>query len=51
MEQLYCILRAEFIRGVVKKWGADPYSLGAFVFAYPHHVRPSLLEHHAIVLW
>lgn len=28
-----------FLRGVVKKWGADPYSLGAFVFAYPHHVR------------
>ncbi len=25
--------------GVVKKWSLDPFSLGAFVFSYPHHVR------------
>ena len=33
-------LREKFIRGYVKKWGMDQYSLGAFVFAHPHHVLP-----------
>ncbi len=32
-------VKRELIRGVVKNWGEDPYSQGAFVFAKPHHVR------------
>ncbi len=34
----YKRIRELYHSGVVKKWNLDPYSLGAFVFAYPHHV-------------
>ncbi len=32
-------IRSYFIRGVIKKWPTDPYTLGAFVYSFPHHVR------------
>ncbi len=30
-------IRSLFIRGKVQTWGTNPYSLGAFVGANPHH--------------
>lgn len=34
----YKAVQMQFIRGVVKNWGLDPNTLGAFVFARPHFV-------------
>ena len=31
-------VRGLFVRGVVKHWGLDQFSMGAFVFSYPYHV-------------
>ena len=31
-------VRAKFVEGHVKRWGSDPYALGAYALAFPHHV-------------
>jgi len=34
-------LRKLFIRGVVKHWGTDPFTLGGFSAFQPYQVKPS----------